>query len=611
MVATARELGDAAVAPDRFALFSDRQYAEPGLPVPAVCTSDSRIAWVEGRSLPDGGPAFLPAELVYLGRATLGGSEPIGYSTSSGLACDESDVVATVEGAFEILERDAFMLVWSNRLSLPLLDRVGARCSTAPGLGYAAVDLSLDPSDPVRARRRPRPGRDARGARGRRRQRRRRVERAWWKALAEAFSARTAGVKLALLDAGRRRAARSSLVRRPHPPVRGSPARGEHRRSSTRAPSGSRWTRCRRSRARAREELLAALCGRIGAAGSSAYAVDVTAPDVAELGLTVAKVVAPELCALDTAHSARFLGGRRLYEAASRARARARADRRRRAEPRPAPVPVTRVRADRAVRVDRLRPGRRRRSTTPPSSSTRPRASTRMCAPPRLEVLLGSSHRAASSRRRRRARAEPTTIGPGWRFPRLGPCAAGSATCSPGGGPTRVEALRSREPGRPLDTPCGVVCRTQARRGAAPAGSVGRRALSARALCRRPRRNGSRDGDLPLRPVPAPAGPARADSLREPARGGRRSGARRQRGGAGVVTGVFWRSRFKYGPRGYRFALLEAGHLVQNALLAADRPRAGRAAARRLPRPPARRARRSRRPRRGVAVRGGCFRGSR
>ena len=35
------------------------------------------------------------------------------------------------------------------------------------------------------------------------------------------------------------------------------------------------------------------------------------------------------------------------------------------------------------------------------------------------------------------------------------------------------------------------------------------------------------------------------------------------------VTAVFWRSRFKYGLRGYRFALLEAGHVVQNVLLAA------------------------------------------
>jgi SagB-type dehydrogenase family enzyme len=35
------------------------------------------------------------------------------------------------------------------------------------------------------------------------------------------------------------------------------------------------------------------------------------------------------------------------------------------------------------------------------------------------------------------------------------------------------------------------------------------------------------------------------------------------------VTAVFFRSTFKYGARGYRFVLLEAGHLAQNALLAA------------------------------------------
>lgn len=36
-----------------------------------------------------------------------------------------------------------------------------------------------------------------------------------------------------------------------------------------------------------------------------------------------------------------------------------------------------------------------------------------------------------------------------------------------------------------------------------------------------------------------------------------------------VVTALFWRSRFKYGARGYRFALLEAGHVIQNAVLVA------------------------------------------
>ncbi len=37
-----------------------------------------------------------------------------------------------------------------------------------------------------------------------------------------------------------------------------------------------------------------------------------------------------------------------------------------------------------------------------------------------------------------------------------------------------------------------------------------------------------------------------------------------------LVAAVFWRTRFKYGLRGYRFALLEAGHCAQNILLAAN-----------------------------------------
>ncbi len=37
-----------------------------------------------------------------------------------------------------------------------------------------------------------------------------------------------------------------------------------------------------------------------------------------------------------------------------------------------------------------------------------------------------------------------------------------------------------------------------------------------------------------------------------------------------LVAGVFWRTRFKYGLRGYRFALLECGHVAQNILLAAS-----------------------------------------
>jgi SagB-type dehydrogenase family enzyme len=36
-----------------------------------------------------------------------------------------------------------------------------------------------------------------------------------------------------------------------------------------------------------------------------------------------------------------------------------------------------------------------------------------------------------------------------------------------------------------------------------------------------------------------------------------------------VLTGVFERTQAKYGERGYRFVLLEAGHAAQNLLLVA------------------------------------------
>ena len=36
-----------------------------------------------------------------------------------------------------------------------------------------------------------------------------------------------------------------------------------------------------------------------------------------------------------------------------------------------------------------------------------------------------------------------------------------------------------------------------------------------------------------------------------------------------LIAAIFGRTRFKYGLRGYRFALLEAGHVAQNVLLAA------------------------------------------
>ena len=312
VVAAARDL-PGAVEPERFALFSDRQLRAPGFRY-ARFTLDTPVAWVEGRELPGGRPAYLPAELVYLGDATPPGARSVGYATSSGLACGETEGDTLERALFELLERDAFMIVWAGRLSLPLLeveprtDRPFART----GLGYSAVDLSAFHRIPtilavVRA---PLgfPGAVGVGAAAAAT-----VERATWKALAEAFATRSAGAKLALLHDGE---PGSDPVVTFEDHIR---RYADHARSPATAflDSGPAWRPpasvppLEGDGPRARVE---ALCRRVAAAGSSAYAVDVTSPDVASLALTVTRVVAPELCRLDVSHAARFLGGRRLYE---------------------------------------------------------------------------------------------------------------------------------------------------------------------------------------------------------------------------------------------------------------------------------------------------------
>jgi ribosomal protein S12 methylthiotransferase accessory factor len=317
VVATARELGGAAVEPGGFGLFSERQLSVTGFPYRRF-TADTPVAWVEGRELPDGRAVYLPAELVFLGRATVADARPIGYSTSSGLACDERPEVATVKALLEVLERDAFMLVWTNRLSLPLITIdpgfPGLDTFLRTGLLFAGVDLSVIHRVPcvlgvVRA-----PA-GVSGALGVGAAAASTADRAGWKALAEAFTVRAAGVKLALLDPdGDERPIVSfeDHIRR-YADHRAAEAAAFLDSSSERVSLGS----VAPLEGDGPAEWIASLCRRIEAVGSRAYVVDVTAPDVAEIGVSVIRVVAPGLLALDAAHSARFLGARRLYEGAA------------------------------------------------------------------------------------------------------------------------------------------------------------------------------------------------------------------------------------------------------------------------------------------------------
>ncbi len=315
VVATARELGDRAVDPRRFALFSDRQYRSSGFGY-ARFDRDTRLAWIEGRSLPDGDAAWLPAQLVHLSSRD---DEPrIAQVTSSGLACGATVADATLAALLELLERDGFMIAWKARLSLPLLQWDGNaeldafdRTVLAPtGLARRVVDLSAFWDVPCAA------------------------------AVVRSMAAESAPVGVGAaaaptiaravtkaLDEATRVRSWADALRRGDVPV---PARivhfEDHIRFYAEPENAARVDFLDGSAERRHVDAVAplpgacaearieAICRRLARRGTSAYAVDVTSPDVADAGLAVVRVLAPELCALDVEHDSRLLGGRRLYE---------------------------------------------------------------------------------------------------------------------------------------------------------------------------------------------------------------------------------------------------------------------------------------------------------
>jgi ribosomal protein S12 methylthiotransferase accessory factor len=311
VVATARELGAAAVDPARFALFSAAQYASAGFPY-ARFDLDTRLAWIEGVALPGGEPAWLPAQLVHL--AGHEDERPICRTTSSGLACHATFEGATVAALLELLERDAFMITWKTRISWPLLDwRDDERLVSfektflrPTGLRWHAIDLSTFWDVPIVAavvRGGSTLGIGAAAAPT--------VERAVIKALDEATRVRTWA-----------RALRASGIEAPA--AEDVEELDDHIRFYADPQNTAKVDfldgsplRKRVADVEAVDGGIEALCRRLARRNVTAYAVDVTSSDVREAGVVVVRAIVPELCALDVEHKAQLLGATRLYEFAS------------------------------------------------------------------------------------------------------------------------------------------------------------------------------------------------------------------------------------------------------------------------------------------------------
>ncbi len=99
--------------------FLPEQYEAPGFPF-SILPPDKKIHWVQCHSLKNGKPKWVPAQSVFI---PFPGKEYGDLSfcdqISTGMACGPDRVSSIYKGILEVIERDAFMVNWLNKISPP------------------------------------------------------------------------------------------------------------------------------------------------------------------------------------------------------------------------------------------------------------------------------------------------------------------------------------------------------------------------------------------------------------------------------------------------------------------------------------------------------------
>lgn len=325
LLAGYRDLTEPAVDPRRFALYSKRQYAAPDCPFTPLSEGTS-LCWVAGHSFTTGRRTLIPATMVYIPYRRRPDEPRVTDLISTGLACGPSYAHAVYRGAMECIERDAFSLVWHNRSACRHVDlSLAARRDPAAARMIDAIEavrmrcqvllLTQDLPVPVLlvllTSRTGRPpltviglGADLS------------AQRALILALEEAC--------LGLYGMDRRAADRPDF--RPVPPYSQITTMGDHGLAHALLPELLTATDFLRTPS---ETVDLADLPTPAAAGPSAHlrrtvalladrgfevlAVDLTTPDIDEVGFKVVRTLIPGLQPLDNDHRWRLLGGARLY----------------------------------------------------------------------------------------------------------------------------------------------------------------------------------------------------------------------------------------------------------------------------------------------------------
>lgn len=111
-----RNLEQRAIRPGEIALFHPKQHEDLSFPF-AVFTEDNQLHWAKCHDLIHGGETLFPASLIYMPWAER--EDFIGLSTSTGLAGHTNYHEAILNGLYEVIERDSFVITWMQELDVP------------------------------------------------------------------------------------------------------------------------------------------------------------------------------------------------------------------------------------------------------------------------------------------------------------------------------------------------------------------------------------------------------------------------------------------------------------------------------------------------------------
>lgn len=109
-----------AIRPESLVLYGDDQLSDARFPYRAVAPDDA-IGWIEGHSLTHDQPVLVPAFAVYQPYVSRSGEPPVIQQVTTGLACGNTPEEAILAAICEVVERDAAMLMWLQRRRPPIV----------------------------------------------------------------------------------------------------------------------------------------------------------------------------------------------------------------------------------------------------------------------------------------------------------------------------------------------------------------------------------------------------------------------------------------------------------------------------------------------------------